>query len=307
MMISTDVLNAQATITLEAKQRRLADFIVIGSAKSGTSTLFLYLQRHPQLYLPKRKEPNFFGKDENYAKGLDWYSSLFSSAQPHQLCGEASTDYAKFPKFPATVQRIAQTIPHVKLIYIMRHPVDRAYAYYRHVSRPSKVRETFEEHIARTNICLESSNYMMQIERYLQFFPKESFLFLLMEDLIDRPEETLPQVCRFIGIDDIDLIEGDPICANNSTRFFQDILRQRVTAPLRSIPVLTKIAQSLPQSWRDVVYGMLKRSSYAKSVAQAYQTPPMLPETRQMLLEHFREPNQRLAEFLDRDLSHWEQ
>ena len=73
-MTFTDLSDGQVTITLEEKQQRLADFLVIGSAKSGTSTLFRYLQRHPQLYLPFRKEPNFFGMDENYAKGLDWYS-----------------------------------------------------------------------------------------------------------------------------------------------------------------------------------------------------------------------------------------
>ncbi|MGB6168153.1 MAG: hypothetical protein WBF52_11240 [Geitlerinemataceae cyanobacterium] len=71
--------------------------------------------------------------------------------------------------------------------------------------------------------------------------------------------------------------------------------------------MLAKVAKSIPQSWRDTVFSVLKRSSYAKSVAQEYIAPPMLPETRQMLLEHFREPNQRLAEFLGRDLSHWEQ
>lgn len=288
-------------------QLRLPDFLIIGAAKSGTTTLFEYLKRHPEISLSSIKEPNFFGMNENYAKGLDWYSSLFSSAQSHQVCGEASTDYAKFPKFPETAKRIAQTAPEVKLIYLMRNPVNRAYAYYRHLGRQFKVRETFEEHIAHTKICLESSDYMMQIENYLQFFPKESFLFLLMDDLIERPEETLPKICHFIGVDDIDLVNGNPIRANDSSKFFQDTLRGRITAPLRSIPLLAKVAKSVPQSWRDIVYKVLKRSSYANSVAQEYKAPPMLPETRQMLLEHFREPNQRLAEFLGRDLSHWEQ
>lgn len=305
-MTFTASFQPQTNLTLDKTRLRLADFLIIGAAKSGTTTLFQYLKRHPQVCLSSIKEPNFFGMDENYAKGVEWYSSMFSSAQPYQICGEASTDYAKFPKFPATAQRIAHTIPHVKLIYVMRNPVDRAYAYYRHLGRKFKVCETFEEHIARTQICLESSNYMMQIEHYLHFFPKESFLFLLMEDTIERPEETLSKICRFIGVDDIDLVQGNSVQANDSAKFFQDTLRGRITAPLRSIPALAQIAKIVPQSWRDSVYAMLKRSSYAKSVAQEYQAPPMLPETRQMLLEHFREPNQRLAEFLNCDLSHWD-
>lgn len=306
-MTFTTSYSQQALVNSEQKQIRLADFIIMGAAKSGTTTLFRYLERHPQICLSKIKEPNFFGMDENYQKGLDWYSSMFSDAQPDQVCGEASTDYAKFPKFPATAKRLAQTLPDVKLIYLMRNPVSRAYAYYRHVGRKFKVRETFEEHIQHTKICIESSNYMMQIENYLQFFPKKSFLFLMMEDLIDHPEETLPKICRFIGVDDIDLVDGNPVRANEATQFFQDTLRGRITAPLRSIPFLANIAKSVPQSWRDMVYKALKRSSYAQSVAQEYQAPPMLPETRQLLIEYFREPNQRLAAFLDRDLSHWEQ
>jgi Sulfotransferase domain len=306
-MTFTTSYSQESLVTSGQKQIRLADFIIMGAAKSGTTTLFRYLERHRQICLSKIKEPNFFGMDENYQKGLDWYSSMFSGAKPDQVCGEASTDYAKFPKFPATAKRLAQTLPDVKLIYLMRNPVNRAYAYYRHIGRKFKVRETFEEHIGHTQICLESSNYMMQIENYLQFFPKESFLFLMMEDLIDHPEKTLPKICRFIGVDDIDLVEGNPIRANEAAQFFQDTLRGRITAPLRSIPFLEKIAKSVPQSWRDMVYKALKRSSYAQSVAQEYQAPPMLPETRQLLIEYFREPNQRLAAFLDRDLSHWEQ
>jgi Sulfotransferase domain len=306
-MTFTTSYSQESLVTSGQKQIRLADFIIMGAAKSGTTTLFRYLERHPQICLSKIKEPNFFGMDENYQKGLDWYSSMFSGAKPDQVCGEASTDYAKFPKFPATAKRLAQTLPDVKLIYLIRNPVNRAYAYYRHVGRKFKVRETFEEHIGHTQICLESSNYMMQIENYLQFFPKESFLFLMMEDLIDHSEKTLPKICRFIGVDDIDLVEGNPIRANEAAQFFQDTLRGRITAPLRSIPFLEKIAKSVPQSWRDMIYKALKRSSYAQSVAQEYQAPPMLPETRQLLIEYFREPNQRLAAFLDRDLSHWEQ
>lgn len=306
-MTFTASYSPEETLSPRKNQLRLPNFLIVGAAKSGTTTLFQYLRRHPQICLSKIKEPNFFGMDENYAKGLDWYSSLFSDAQPHQVCGEASTDYAKFPKFPATAKRLAHTLPQVKLIYLMRNPVDRSYAYYRHVGRKFKVRETFEEHISHTKICIESSNYMMQIENYLQFFPQDSFLFLLMEDLIDRPEETLPKICRFLGVDDIDIVNGNPVRANESSQFFKDTLRGRITAPLKSIPLLAKIAKSVPQSWRDTVYSALKRSSYAKSVAKEYTPPPMLPETRQMLLEYFREPNRRLSQLIDRDLSHWEQ
>ena len=187
----------------------------------------------------------------------------------------------------------------------MRHPVERAYSYYVHLKRGSQVKETFEENIARTNICIDSSNYILQIEQYLKFFPNESFLFLLMDDLIHQPAEVLKQICRFIGVDDeIDLVE-ELIVANQAKKFFEDTNRSKITAPLRKIPGVRLGASLLPQIWRDKAYRILKTTSYGKWIEAKYIPSPMHSETYQNLLEHFREPNLRLAKFLDRDLSFW--
>lgn len=284
---------------------RLPDFLIIGAAKSGTTTLTNYLKQHPLVYIPK-KEPNFFGMDERYEKGIEWYAALFDGAKSQQLCGEASTDYTKYPQFPKSAARVAQHIPQVKLVYVMRHPVDRTYSYYVHLGRKAKVKETFEEHIKRTSVSLDGSNYIMQIEQYLKFFPKESFLFILMDDLIQQPVQTIHQVCAFIGIDDkSEFIQENKIAANQAHKFFEDINRARMTKPLKAIPGITAMAALLPQSWRDQGYHLLKATPYGQWINKQYIPPPMRKETRQMLLEKFREPNQRLAEFLNRDLSHW--
>ncbi len=298
---------------------RLPDFLIIGAAKSGTTTLYKYLCRHPQFYQPVKenttyipqkpysyKEPNFFGCDQNYAKGIEYYATLFEGSQEHQVCGEASTDYTKYPLFPESAARIAQHLPTIKLIYIMRHPVERAYSYYVQLNRGAKFKETFEEHIHKTSVSLDSSNYMLQIQQYLKFFPKEAFLFLLMDDLIKQPADTLRKVCNFIGIDDsIDLVPAEGLVANQASRFFQDTNRSKITAPLRAIPGIYPVAALLPQAWRDGFYRLLKETAYGKRIEKEYLPPPMRPETRQMLLKRFAKPNQRLAEFLNRDLSHW--
>lgn len=282
-------------------------FLIIGAAKSGTTTLFKYLSQHPQVYVPKNKEPNFFGMDENYAKGIDYYSSMFAEAQSDQICGEASTDYAKWPKFPESASRIAQALPQVKLIYVMRNPIDRAYSYYVHVNRNQPIQESFEDYICRTTEALDASYYMLQIEQYLQFFPKESFLFLLMEDLVRQPDRIVKQVCQFVGVDDtIDCTQA-VVVANQGKQFFEDTIRGRITAPLRSIPIVAATATLLPQSWRNQAYNFLQKSPYGKGVRSQYAPKPMRPETRQMLVDRFLVPNQALAEFLDRDLSHWNQ
>lgn len=286
---------------------RLPNFLIIGAAKSGTTTLFQYLNQHPQVYLPVKKEPNFFGKDENYAKGLETYAAMFAEAKPDQVCGEASTDYTKWPNFPESAARIAQTLPQVKLIYIMRNPIDRAYSYYTQVNRYRPIQETFEDYICRTTEALDTSHYVLQIKQYLQFFPRESVLFLLLEDITKQPDLIVRQVCRFIGIDDqIDCTKG-VLIANQGKQVFEDTIRGKITAPLKSIPLVAATATLLPQEWRNQAYNFLQKSAYGKGIRNQYAPQPMRPETRRMLIDKFRIPNQELAEFLNRDLSHWNQ
>jgi len=295
---------------------RLPDFIIIGVAKCGTSTLYQYLCRHPQVFMSNPKEPEFFASrnDENYAKGIDWYASLFSGAKPHQVCGEASGKYTNWPKFPESAARIAQVLPQVKLIYIMRHPIKRAYSqyvqnikYHQVMGHQLKVVETFEENIKRDSYVLDVSDYMKQIEQYLRFFPRESFLFLFMDDLAQKPTDTMRKICRFINVDEgFDFIQDGLIAANVGSRHIGGFLRSQMTAPLRSIPGMARIAALLPQSVRDSVYkGLRKLPYYEKSLKQQYIPKPMCPKTYHKLLERFREPNQKLAEFLHCDLSSW--
>lgn len=297
------------------------DFIIIGAAKSGTTTLYKYLSRHPQIYMSRIKEPDFFSLDKNYAKGIHWYNSLFEGAKPSQLCGEASTTYSRWHQYPKTVERLTKHLPDVKLIYIMRHPIDRAYSFYAYRLRRSQYNreflaarnelmeaKTFEEAIAQQSEFIDSSYYLEQIEKYLPFYPRESFLFLLMEDLIDNPMNVMNQIFEFLGVDsNVKLIQEEPIIANkaddDAKKFFLWNLRKSVQA----IPLVKSTAQLLPKSFKKSFYEIVYKLSYKKLNHQEYVPPKMLPETRKMLIEKFREPNDRLSQFLERNLSHWNQ
>ena len=309
---------------------RLPNFLVIGAAKSGTTTLYQYLCRHPNIFMSIPKEPNFFADNKNYRMGIDWYAKLFEEAQPYQICGEASTPYTHQLHIPDIPERIYQTIPDVKLIYIMRHPVDRAYSQYvqqikifQSVNRkknlkPFKVPETFEQLLERGEKVIDANDYMERIdvlaasnyiniiEKYLQFFSDKSLLFLLMDDLVKKPEETIRKACDFLQIDpDIDLLQKEAIKANTAIHHQTWYMRSRITAPLKAIPGVAYLANALPQEVRDSVYSMLGKLPYRKLIEQQYLPKPMLPETRKILLEKFQEPNRKLSEFLNRDLSHW--
>lgn len=256
---------------------RLPDFLVIGAAKSGTTTLYEYLCRHPQIFMSTPKEPEFFARDEVYMRGLDWYASLLSETRPDQICGEASTKYMMYAEYPEAASRIAQALPNVKLIYVMRHPVDRAYSHFvqqiktaQNTGAPLEVKETFEQNIARNDRFLDHSNYLKQIEQYLQFFPRKSMLLLLMEDLTRTTTDTLSRICRFLGIqDDIDLVQDQPVAVNVARTHAEWFVRSQTTASLRKIPGVAAAAALLPQGVRDRTYQALK-GLYGTRVQKKY-------------------------------------
>ena len=95
------------------------DYVLIGAMKCGTSTLAAQLGAQPGIFMTEPKEPNFFSDDANFAKGTDWYASLFAGAAGEDLTGEASTHYTKRPELPETVTRLKAHVPQAKLVYML--------------------------------------------------------------------------------------------------------------------------------------------------------------------------------------------
>ncbi len=293
---------------------RTPDFIIIGAAKAGTTSLYRYLTRHPNVFMSEPKEPTYFARDERFRRGEAWYLSLFQDAGPDQLCGEASTNYTNWPLYPNTVARMAGLVPAVKLIYLMRHPVDRAYSHYiqlienlRTDDPEYKFDKTFEEHIAADDSVIRSSNYMLQINQYLARYDRDQMLFLLFEEFIKDPQASLTQVADFLRIDPgFDFVGTGEVKENINRDKDSWLLRSRLTAPLKSLPGGQFIAAQLPQSARDRIYSWLKRLPQRKRIEAEHIPPKMKQETRAELLDYFRLPNAQLAEFLARDLSIWQ-
>lgn len=294
---------------LHAGEQRLPDFLVIGAAKSATSTLATLLAMNPRIFISPTKEPEFFAVDDVFERGIEWYRELFRGAGDDQLCGEASTAYTRWPQLPHAAERIARHIPHAKLIYIMRHPVDRAYSHYVHrltkeLHPGEPIRSTFEEHVRHDLMCLDGSRYVEQIDRYLVYFPKKAFCFLLTEDLEQSPQETMTRVFGFLGVPTIEL-NRPGLRRNDAARQRQGKIRASTTAPLRAIPGLAAVASRTPRAWRDGVFRMLSATPYGKWMRARHTAPPMRPETRQALLKEFEPLNAKLARLIDRDLGHW--
>src|SRR5262249_9316045 len=149
---------------------RQPDFIVIGAMKSATTTLHEQLARQPGIFMSRPKEPNFFSDDANYVRGLSWYRSLFPGRDGVVLRGESSTHYTKLPTYPRTVKRMTQSLRDVKLIYVMRHPIDRLVSHYMHERSLDSVRAGIDEAIEEVPILVDYGRYGMQLLPYLEVY-----------------------------------------------------------------------------------------------------------------------------------------
>jgi hypothetical protein len=180
----------------------LPTFLVIGAMKSGTTSLYRYLQAHPDVYMSEQKELNYFTEGQNWENGVAWYEAQFAGAGNVSAIGEASTNYTKFPQFPGVPERIAELLPDARLIYIMRNPIERVRSAYLHAVIKGNESRPIERAIHESPQYVDTSRYAMQIDRYLEHFPREQLLILTADDLQGRREQTMQQVFRFIGVDD---------------------------------------------------------------------------------------------------------
>ena len=127
------------------------------------------------MYIHWKKEIEYFCNDKNYSNGLDWYKEHFITESNTEVCGDMSTTYSRWPHTPDVPERVFKLVPEVKFIYILRHPIERTYSHYLHHMREG-VTMSFEQALQKNNIYVDCSKYMMQINHYLRFFPKENFL-----------------------------------------------------------------------------------------------------------------------------------
>ena len=177
------------------------NFIVIGAQKAGTNSLYRYLRSHPQVFMPETKEPDYFIRELNWDRGLAWYEQQFQGAGDATAIGEASTRYSMHPRFPGVPERIARLLPDVRLIYVVRHPLERMRSAHAHQILVGEERSPIEEALLRDPYYVDATRYAMQISRYLRYFPRQQLLVFTSEELRDAREATIQRVFRFLGVD----------------------------------------------------------------------------------------------------------
>jgi hypothetical protein len=248
----------------------LPNFLIIGAARAGTTTIYNHLKDHPDVYLPvqKRPEPHFFLKQSEYTRGIAYYEQRFFAAwRNERAVGEASTSYVFGEQVPG---RIRQELPDVRLICVLRNPVERAFSGYWHTVKNGLETLSFEEAVAQEAArkaelagtalgeiapfaYVERGLYYQQLSRWFAEFPRSQMKIVIFDDFVDNPNNGLREIAAFIGVDPADLPERLAEMEN-------------------------------------------------KSVPEQVQ---MLPATRERLIEAFRPDLADLGRLLERDFSVW--
>ncbi len=217
---------------IRAMSRDFVNFSIVGAQKGGTTSLDRYLSQHPQIRTAPQKEVHFF--DLQFERGHEWYESQFPIDRDNNpfdrdlKVGEASPYYLFHPCVP---ERMASVYPGIKLIVMLREPVDRAISHYHHAVRHGFEPLSFAEAIvaepdrlrdeAAKLICghvdfsyshqhhsyLARGRYLEQIQCWEQFFPRSQFLYTDSACFFADPEPELLRVCDFLGVEPFTLPE----------------------------------------------------------------------------------------------------
>jgi len=180
----------------------LPTFIVIGARKSGTSSMWRYMATHPEVFVPtEEKEPKYFVEERGWPLGQQWYESLFAEAGDAKARGEFSTDYTAFPLYAGVPKRMAALLPDVRLIYVMRNPIDHMRSAYSYSLTIGTEARPIREALLTDARYMYECEYALQIDQYLDHFPLDQLLLLTAEDLRFDRQETLRRIFSFIGVD----------------------------------------------------------------------------------------------------------
>jgi len=294
----------------------LPDFLVIGAARAGTTSLYRYLKSHPQIYLSPIKEHKYFAYPETrpilvgphrttpIVWKLEDYRRLFQTRAGEIAAGEMSPQYLYTECSPAAIRKL---IPEAKLIAILRDPAERAFSHFCHnrsggIESLSDFRAALaaeDERIAQgwwpAFHYRNRGYYSRQLRRYFALFPREQMLILFFDDLVADCHEFLRKICAFLGVD-----ENQPFDTSERDNATIGIPRSSVLRRfLRSAGTAKRMIRAvLPEGTRSRLFDRFSRVIWNP-------TPVFQPGVRAQLVSDFKPDIQALQEVIGRDLSAW--
>jgi hypothetical protein len=262
------------------------NFLIIGSAKSATTSLSNGLALHPDICFSLPKEPQFFSKTD-WRHQIPEYHALFTSKA--KLYGEGSTNYTKFPSFNKQIYAdIFEYNPKMKLIYIMRHPIDRIVSHYTHTyNRGYEPLKDINKAITLNEHYINTSKYATQIEPYIEQFGRAQILLLFFEDFVNRPQEVLDTVYTFLEVDQLDI---DISQINKNKSFNRRVLHYTYDNP-----------KTIWKKFKKV--GLIIKNYFNRDFIDSQ--PQLTEATKQHIVNGVTDDIHRIEKLTNKDLSKW--
>ncbi|OQY35935.1 MAG: hypothetical protein B6I38_00820 [Anaerolineaceae bacterium 4572_5.1] len=277
----------------------LPNLVGCGAGKSGTTSLYYYLSEHPEINMALAKEIHFFSW--HYDRGIEWYEKQFPAQDDARIVGEFSTSYMLDHTVP---RRMSELIPDARLLFIFRNPIDRAYSnYWSALNIGAQVSGSTFSEVIRTQEGYEKyivgGLYYEHLQRYLKYYDRDHFFIMLTEEMKNDPIGQLSSCYKFLGVD----------------ASFQPNVEKNYNI---TITTDKKWKATLDQGWLDfkaVIKPMFLwiPGSFRRRFAQLEQKarisfngamrPEMLKDDREYLSNIYREHNEKLAQFMNRELS----
>ena len=282
------------------------DFLVIGAPKCGTTSLFHYLRNHPRLYIPAQKELPFFSEDDLQSDGWDHFAApYYSAVSSEKLWGKLTPEYMKHPV--AVPERIRATMPEVKLIAVLRNPIDRARSAHRMAVKRKwswQSSRNFEELASQqmtagldlaqrplNTICV--GLYAAILRSFLKFFPPSQLLVLFTEEMEADPEAAVDSVLVFLGL------PAGFRPANLGKKYHVGGTKQRFPAVQKVFRTITP----LKWLWRQLPKGRRRALKFWwwTEVNVVKEKAPDLPaELREKMKDFYRPDVQELEQIIQR-------
>lgn len=188
---------------LDSGSGRLPDWIIMGAMKCATSSLHNYLALHPQIATSTPKELNFFVEDRYNDLGIEWYRQQFDDPPDALVAGESSVNYTKAHRFPGVAERMHRHLPDVKLVYVLRDPLDRIESDWIHAVGAGRWRGDFASAIVdlETSSMVQTSRYWMQLGEYLKLYDPTQIKILSYTDISRDPVGQVNAMLEFLGLE----------------------------------------------------------------------------------------------------------
>jgi hypothetical protein len=259
--------------------------------KAGTTSLYHYLSQHPEIGMSRRKELDFFKTNADFAKGLDWYAAQFPSGS--RVLGESSPNYSKCHLFPGVAERLHSVLPRISLIYLVRHPVDRAVSHYVHqvsAGRESRPIEAVFEDLEQNPYVLTGA-YMFQLRQFLKFYQAERMLIVDADDLLHDRARTMSRIFKFLDVNDRLRDESFSDLYNTSTS-------------KRRASVFTKAARRIPGASQLASHRLLLRM-LGKTTGAKTGRPVISAAVSSRLLHYYSDDIDALEQFVGQRFRAW--